>query len=83
MTSTAPAERPARTAPVAGDQAERVMLGRHEDRIADPLPIADLARAALAWLSVWAPRFRFPASAARTAWSSSSSGWSSTASATA
>jgi uncharacterized membrane protein YczE len=43
---------------VAGDQAERAMLGRHEDRIADPLPITDLARTALAWLSVLIPRDR-------------------------
>ena len=45
MTSTAPANGATPTAPVAGDQAERAMLGRHEDRIADPLPIEDLARA--------------------------------------
>jgi uncharacterized membrane protein YczE len=60
MTSTAPAERATLTTPVAGDQAERAMLGRHEDRIADPLPIGDLARAALAWLSVLGSALSIP-----------------------
>lgn len=58
MTSTAPAERATLTALRPGDQAERATLGRHEDRIADPLPISDVARAALAWLSVLIPRDR-------------------------
>lgn len=58
MTSTAPAERATGTAPAAGDRGERAMLGRHEDRIADPLPIADLVRASVAWLSVLIPRDR-------------------------
>ena len=58
MTSTAPAEHASFPASVAGDQAERAMLGRHEQRIAEPLPIADLARAALAWLSALIPHDR-------------------------
>ena len=41
-----------------GDQAERAILGRHEQRIADPLPIADVVRAGLAWLSALIPRDR-------------------------
>ena len=58
MTSTVPAERVSHPAPVAGDQAERAMLGRHEDRIADPLPVGAAARAALAWLWALIPRDR-------------------------
>ena len=58
MTSTAPAERATFTPLTGGDQAERAMLGRHEDRIADPLPISDVARSVLAWLSVLIPRDR-------------------------
>ena len=58
MTSTASAESVSTPASVAGDQAERAMLGRYEQRISDPLPIADLARAGLAWLSALIPRDR-------------------------
>lgn len=60
MTSTASAERATLTAPVAGDQAERAMLGRHEDRIAEPLPVADLARAALARLAALSSALSIP-----------------------
>lgn len=58
MTSTVPAERVSHPAAVAGDQAERAMLGRHEDRIADPLPVGAAVRAALAWLWALIPRDR-------------------------
>lgn len=60
MSSTAPAERATDTALVVGDQAERAMLGRHEDRVADPLPIRNLARAALAWLPVLGSALSIP-----------------------
>ena len=58
MTSTAPADRGYTSAPVAGDRAERAMLGRHEQRIAAPLPVGELVRAALAWFSALIPRDR-------------------------
>ncbi|MEY9856778.1 putative membrane protein YczE [Catenulispora sp. GAS73] len=58
MTSTVPAEHVSQTAEVAGDRAERALLGRHEQRISEPLPIGDLVRAALAWLSALIPRDR-------------------------
>ncbi|MBS2547246.1 hypothetical protein KGQ19_10205 [Catenulispora sp. NL8] len=58
MTSTAPADRRSTAAPVAGDRAERAMLGRHEQRIAAPLPVGELVRAALAWFSALIPRDR-------------------------
>ncbi|MEY9927723.1 putative membrane protein YczE [Catenulispora sp. GP43] len=60
MTSTASAERASSTAPVAGDQAERAMLGRYEDRIADPLPLGAVARAALAWFSALSSALSIP-----------------------
>ena len=58
MTSTVPAEHASFPAEVAGDRAERALLGRHEQRISDPLPIGDLLRAGLAWLSALIPRDR-------------------------
>ena len=58
MTSTAPADRMYTSAPVAGDQAERARLGRHEQLIAEPLPVWDLVRSALAWFSALIPRDR-------------------------
>jgi uncharacterized membrane protein YczE len=58
MTSTAPAEHASFPAPAAGDRAERAMLGRHEQRIADPLPIGELARAGWAWFASLIPRDR-------------------------
>ncbi|WP_228562076.1 YczE/YyaS/YitT family protein [Catenulispora rubra] len=51
MTSTVSTQGTSTLAPVVGDQAERALLGRHEQRISDPLPIGDLVRAGLAWLS--------------------------------
>lgn len=58
MTSTATARSTSSSAPVAGDQAERALLGRHEQRIAQPLPVVDLVRAAVAWVSALIPRDR-------------------------
>jgi uncharacterized membrane protein YczE len=58
MTSTATAHSASPSAPVAGDQAERALLGRHEQRIAQPLPVVDMVRAAVAWVSELVPRDR-------------------------
>ena len=58
MTSTATAHPASPSAPPAGDQAERTRLGQYEQRIAEPLPVLDVARAALAWLSALIPRDR-------------------------
>ena len=58
MTSTVSTQGTSTLAPVVGDQAERALLRRHEQRISDPLPIGDLVRAALAWLSALIPRDR-------------------------
>lgn len=55
MTRTALAPRVSPAAAVPGDQAERAQLRRHEDRIAEPLPILDLLRTALAWLTALIP----------------------------
>ena len=58
MTSTATAHPASPSAPPAGDQAERTRLGQYEQRIAEPLPVLDVVRAALAWLSALIPRDR-------------------------
>lgn len=58
MTTTAPANGAYSSASTAGDQAERAMLDRHEGRIADPLPVGELLRAASAWFSALIPRDR-------------------------
>ncbi|MEZ0114098.1 putative membrane protein YczE [Catenulispora sp. EB89] len=58
MTSTVSTQGSSTLAPVVGDQAERALLGHHEQRISDPLPVGDLVRAGLAWLSALIPRDR-------------------------
>ena len=58
MTSTATAHPASPSAPPAGDQAERTRLGQYEQRIAEPLPVLDVVRAALSWLSALIPRDR-------------------------
>lgn len=58
MTSTVPTGGMSARDSVRGDQAERAMLTRHEQRIADPLPVGDLVRAGLAWFSSLIPHDR-------------------------
>jgi uncharacterized membrane protein YczE len=60
MISTAPADGATTNTSVVGDRAERALLDRYEQRIAEPLPLGALARAVLVRLSALGSALAIP-----------------------